>query len=162
MEDASKSKFSQNDEQLRGVVMEEKERLNRGADGKAGILNRLRRGLFVALGTFFVGLGGLGIFLPLLPTTPFLLLATACYCRGSKRLNDWLLGNRWFGGFIRNYREGRGISVRGKIFALALLWAMISYTAFFAVEILIIQVILFIIAIAVSIHITTLPTQRPT
>ena len=69
----------------------------------------------ITTGTFFVGLGIIGIFLPLLPTTPFLLLAAACYARSSKRFYNWLLNNKWFGNYIKNYRERKGIPLQIKI-----------------------------------------------
>lgn len=90
----------------------------------------LARGLLVVGGTFSVGLGVLGIFLPLLPTTPFLLLAAACYVRSSPRLYHWLLHNSWTGDYIRNYREGRGMPRRAKVTALGLLWATLLVSAY--------------------------------
>jgi len=130
--------------------------------GNSALLDSLRRGFFIMAGSISLGIGAIGIFLPLLPTTPFILLAAACYCKGSKSLNEWLLNNRLFGSFIRNYMERKGISVRSKIFAISFLWATISYTALFAVNLFIAQIILFIIAVAVSTHIITLPTYRKT
>ena len=66
--------------------------------------------ILISVGSLSVLLGILGIFLPLLPTTPFLLLAALCYSRSSERFYQWLVTNRWFGEYIRNYREGRGIT----------------------------------------------------
>ncbi len=77
--------------------------------------------LFVGLGTLFVLLGLLGVFLPLLPTTPFLLLAAACYARGSRRIFDWLLNHRRFGPLIREWREHRSMPYRAKRTALLLI-----------------------------------------
>ena len=73
-------------------------------------------------GVLAVAIGILGIFLPLLPTTPFLLLASACFARGSKRLHRWLLSHRVFGEYLRNFEEGRGIPRKAKIVATVLLW----------------------------------------
>lgn len=64
----------------------------------------------------------LGIFLPLLPTTPFLLLASACFARGSARLHGWLLSHRVFGEYLRNFEAGRGIPLKAKVVATVLLW----------------------------------------
>jgi uncharacterized membrane protein YbaN (DUF454 family) len=124
--------------------------------------SRFKRGLFVVAGTIFLGLGSLGIFLPILPTTPFLLLATACYYKGSKRMHNWMMNNKWFGKYVRNYMEGKGISLRTKLFTIIFLWATIAVSAFFLVNILIVQIVLLIIAIVVSIHIITLPTFKKT
>lgn len=77
--------------------------------------------LFAGLGTLFVLLGFLGIFLPVLPTTPFLLLAAACYARASRRIFGWLLGHRRFGPLIREWREHRSMPYRAKRTALLLI-----------------------------------------
>lgn len=123
-------------------------------------LDSLKRGLFIATGTICLGLGVVGIILPVLPTTPFLLLSAACYVRGSERMYRWLLNNKWFGKYIRNYREGKGIPLRGKVSALLLLWIAISCSALLLVKITIVQIILFAIAVGVSIYIIRLPTFR--
>jgi uncharacterized membrane protein YbaN (DUF454 family) len=121
---------------------------------------KLVRAFFFAAGTVCLVLGAVGIVLPVLPTTPFLLLALACYCRSSERMTHWMLNNRYFGKYIRNYREGKGIPLKTKLFALAVLWAAIVYSAFFVIPILIAQIILFAIATAVTIHLVRLPTYR--
>ena len=119
--------------------------------------SRLKKGLFVVAGTISLGLGFAGILLPVLPTTPFLLLSAACYYKGSERLHRWMLNNRLFGDYLRNYKEGKGIQPRTKIFTLILLWSVISFSALFMLNNVIIQIILFAIAISVSIHVITLP-----
>ncbi|CAN7215893.1 YbaN family protein [Massilia sp. LjRoot122] len=73
-------------------------------------------------GALAVLLGILGIFLPLLPTTPFLLLASWCFARGSDRLHRWLLSHRVFGEYLRNFEAGRGIPLKAKIVATVMLW----------------------------------------
>lgn len=117
--------------------------------------------LLIILGTLFVVLGVIGVFLPVLPTTPFLLLAAACYARGSQKFYDWLLNNRWFGTYIRNYREGKGATLGHKISALVLLWGTIGYSAIFMVSLWWVRLILFIIASAVTFHLAKMPTYRP-
>ncbi len=122
---------------------------------------RAVRALFMVAGTICLSLGAVGIFLPILPTTPFLLLAAACYMRSSERMHKWLLNNRWFGEYIKNYQAGRGIPMKTKIVALAVLWAAIIYSTVFVVdEILIAQVALLAIAMGVSVHLIRLPTFR--
>jgi uncharacterized membrane protein YbaN (DUF454 family) len=79
------------------------------------------RVVFAALGTAFVLLGTLGLFLPVLPTTPFLLLAAACYARSSRRVFNWLLGHPRFGPLIREWREHRSMPYRAKRTALLLI-----------------------------------------
>jgi uncharacterized membrane protein YbaN (DUF454 family) len=122
---------------------------------------RVVRVLLLFAGTLSLTLGAIGIFLPILPTTPFLLLAAACYLRSSERMHKWLLGNRWFGEYIRNYQEGRGIPLKTKMAAVTFLWITIIYSAFFVLdEILIAQVALLLIALAVSVHLIRLPTLK--
>lgn len=122
---------------------------------------RVVRVLLLIAGTLSLMLGAIGIVLPILPTTPFLLLAAACYLRSSERMHKWLLSNRWFGEYIRNYQEGRGIPLKTKMAALTVLWITIIYSAFFALdEILLAQVALLLIALGVSVHLIRLPTLK--
>ena len=113
----------------------------------------MKRPLFIILGTLFLGIGIIGIFVPVLPTTPFLLLATFFYTRSSERFNNWLLNNRVLGAYIRHYIDGRGISLRVKLFSLVLLWVTISFTVAFAINELAVKIILVLVAIGVSMHI---------
>ncbi len=78
-------------------------------------LPRWKRYLLTAGGVASLGLGALGVVLPLLPTTPFLLLAAACFFQSSDRLYDWLMRHRWFGPYIRNHREHRAITLGAKV-----------------------------------------------
>ena len=129
-------------------------------DPKRSEPSKLKKGFFVVAGSIFLALGCIGMALPILPTTPFLLLSAACYYKGSERMHRWILNNRWFGSYIRNYKEGKGLSLKAKGFTLALLWILISYSALFIVNVLTIQAILFAIAVGVSLHIVTLPTFK--
>lgn len=119
------------------------------------------RALLIAAGTVSLCLGAIGIFVPVLPTTPFLLLAAACYMRSSERLHKWLINNRWFGEYIKNYQAGRGIPMRTKIVALTVLWGTIMFSAFFVfTEVLLVQIILLCVAAGVSVHLIRLPTFK--
>ncbi len=100
---------------------------------------RLLKILLVACGSLAVALGVIGIFVPLMPTTVFLLLAAACYARSSDRLYRRLVGSRWLGGYIRSSREGGGMTRRQKAFTLALLWIGIAASAIWSVEGLVAQ-----------------------
>ena len=93
-------------------------------------MNSAKKALLVAAGSLCVALAVLGVFLPLLPTTPFLLLASACYVRSSERLHGWLMGNRVLGGYIRNFKERRGIPLRAKFTTVALLWLPLLYSVY--------------------------------
>jgi uncharacterized membrane protein YbaN (DUF454 family) len=125
-------------------------------------MNNIKRVSLIGCGSLSVVLGVLGMLLPLLPTTPFLLLAAVCYARSSKRFYDWLLANRWCGEYIRNYREGRGIPRRQKALTILLLWLTIGSTAVFAVPLWWVRLVLLGIAVAVTIHLIRLKTFRPT
>ena len=120
----------------------------------------LPRLLLIGAGTICVALGVLGIFVPVLPTTPFLLLAGVCYARSSPRLLHWLHHNRWFGRYIRNYREGRGIPLREKILTLAALWLTIGISIAFFVPLLWVKALLALIAAGVTIHLLRVKTFR--
>ena len=122
--------------------------------------NQLFKWMLITAGIIFVGLGILGIFLPILPTTPFLLLASACFARSSKKFYDWLLNNKLFGNYIKNYHEGRGVPLKFKIFTISLLWITILFSIYYVVDNFWVEVILFIIAISVTIHIITIKTYK--
>jgi uncharacterized protein len=121
---------------------------------------KLTKGLLIVAGSISVGLGILGIILPLLPTTPFLLLAAACYIRSSERLYNWLVYHRIFGKIIRDYLQNKTISVRVKISSLTLMWLAIGYSAIFVVSILWVSILLFAIAIGVTIHILSFKSGK--
>jgi uncharacterized membrane protein YbaN (DUF454 family) len=120
----------------------------------------LWRALLIAGGTLCVGLGVLGIFLPLLPTTVFLLLAAACYARSSERFYLKLINNPVLGAYIRNSREGRGMRRRDKAVTLALLWIGIGATMIWTVEAIWLRLLLFGIAGGVTIHVVKIPAWR--
>jgi len=126
---------------------------------KNKVYDKLIRSILIIAGTFFVGLGVIGIFVPLLPTTPFLLLAAACYARSSKRFYNWLLNNKWFGNYIKNYREGKGVPLKVKILTISILWATIIISCAI-VSNLLVWIILVLIAIGVTIHVLTIRTFK--
>lgn len=116
--------------------------------------------LLTIAGTCFLGLGAVGVLVPVLPTTPFLLLAAACYARSSTRFYGWLLSNRWCGKYIKSYREEKAIPFRAKVTALALLWLTIGFSVAFVVSALALRLILAAIAVAVSVHIMSIRTLK--
>jgi hypothetical protein len=120
----------------------------------------LRKAILIVTGSFFVGLGVLGIFLPLLPATPFFLLAAACYVRSSQRFYDWLLNNRMIGGYIKDYRERGGMRLKVKIWAIALLWASILYTTIFVTESILAKTVMVTIAVCTSAYILSIKTVK--
>jgi uncharacterized membrane protein YbaN (DUF454 family) len=121
---------------------------------------RTGRVLWNAAGTVFLALGIVGIPVPILPTTPFLLLAAACYLRGSSRMHTWLLTNRYFGNYLNDYRLGRGMPVKVKAATLALLWTFIGASMLIAVSDTVVRIILLAVATGVTVHILTIRTKR--
>ena len=109
------------------------------------------------LGTFFLLLGILGAILPLLPATPFLLLASACYVRGSERLHNKLMSNKYLGPYITNIRDRRGMPMRAKVITLVLLWASLIISAF-RVHLVVIRPVLLVVGIGVTILILKFKT----
>jgi len=124
------------------------------------LTSNLSRWVLIIVGSFFAGLGILGIFLPLLPTTPFLLLAAACYIRSSERLYNWLMNNKWIGRYIKNYIEGKGIPLKSKVLSISALWITIGYSVFFVVNFFPVRVILILIAIGVTMHLLSIRTLK--
>ncbi|MEA1911843.1 MAG: YbaN family protein [Spirochaetota bacterium] len=116
-------------------------------------LNKYIRVVFIILGTISVVLGLIGIILPLLPTTPFLLLGASIYAKSSDKFYNWLTRNRLFGSYIKNYREGKGIPLKVKVSAISFLWITILITAIFFVPVLAVKILLIVIAIIVTFHI---------
>ena len=94
-------------------------------------MKQVMKVLLIVIGSVSLVLGVLGIILPLVPTTPFLLLTAACYVRSSDRLYNWLMTNKWFGSYIRNYKAGRGIPLKAKISVLVMIWFSFLFSAFY-------------------------------
>lgn len=122
--------------------------------------NRFLRWILVTAGTILVGIGILGMFLPLLPTTIFFILAAYCYARSSERFYHWLHHNKFFGKYLRNYRKGNGMTLSSKIFSISLLWIAILYSAFSAADKIFVKILLLAIAVGVSWHIIAIKTAK--
>ena len=120
----------------------------------------VKRRILIGAGTLSTGLGIIGVFVPILPTTPFLLLAAACYMRSSERFYQWLIDNRIFGAYVRNYIEGRGMPIKIKISTILLLWLTIGVTIAFAVENIVVRIVLICIAIGVTAHVALIKKRK--
>ena len=107
--------------------------------------NPIIKVLWVIAGSVFVVLGAFGVILPGLPTTPFLILAAACYIRSSQRLYDWLIANKTFGPYLRDYREGKGIPKRAKKIALVMMTIFVGYAVLFALDDLFVRSVVLIL-----------------
>ena len=123
--------------------------------------SRLLRWTLRIAGVLSVALGVLGILVPLLPTTPFLLLAAGCFVRSSPKLYAWLMNHKWFGSYIRHYRVYKAIPLRAKIVVLALLWGTIGYAAIGVAKVWWLRTLLVAIAAAVTAHVLRLKTLTP-
>lgn len=123
---------------------------------------RLRRGLLLVAGVMAVGLGVLGVIVPMLPTTPFILLAAACFLRSSDRMYRWLLANPVFGEHLRRYRAGEGLPLASKVATVVLLWATLALSALVAVppRLWWVRVILAAVGIGVTIHLLRIKTRK--
>ncbi len=122
--------------------------------------NVLIRYLLIATGALSLALGTVGIFLPVLPTTPFFLLSAAVWARSSPRFHAWLLGTRFPGSYIKSYRDGLGITIVAKITTLFFLWTTILLSALVFVDFLPVRIGLILIACAVTIHIALIRTKK--
>jgi len=118
----------------------------------------LRKYVLLACGWLSFGLGIVGMFLPILPTAPFILLAAACFMRSSESLHRWLVEHPTFGIHIKDYLDGRGLRRRSKVVALLTLWASVSVSVLLLVPLLAIDIAIVVIAAAVTVYILRLPT----
>ena len=121
----------------------------------------IKKGILIFVGTVCVGLGVLGMFLPLMPTTVFLLLAAYCYSRSSERFHNWLMNNRFLGKYISSYKSGKGISVRQKISTIAVLWLSIGVSIWLLAASFWPTLLLLAVAIGVTTHLLWIKTYRP-
>ena len=124
--------------------------------------SRWVRGALIAAGFACVALGVIGIFVPLLPTTPFMLLAAACFARGSRRFHDWLLANRTFGPLIHEWRRHRSIPRRTKFAAIALMAATLAVSIAFFVQPAWLKIALALLGLALGIWMYRIPSRPVT
>ena len=108
------------------------------------------------LGGIFIVVGVAGIFIPLLPTTPFLLIAAYCLNRGSDRMKRWFDNNKTINMYIRNYREKKGMPFRAKMNSIFILWVTIGISIYL-IENIYIRILLGIVLISVTVHIIMIP-----
>ena len=117
--------------------------------------------ILAILGSLSFALAVAGIFLPLLPTTPLLLLAAWCFVHSSPRLYEWLMQHPKFGPYIRNFRENRAIPLHVKVVSITLIWLTIGFCIFAVVdEYLWAQIVMFALAAAISWHILSYKTLK--
>jgi len=133
---------------------------------KPGSVNNLiksdvLRWLLICCGWLAIAGGVVGIFLPLVPTVPFLLLAAACFARSSERFHAWLVEHRHLGPLVRDYLNGGGIPLRAKRMAIGMVWVTMPTSTFLFVPVMWIKIVLMGIAIGITVYLLSLPTIPP-
>ncbi len=116
--------------------------------------------LFIIVGSISLALGVIGIFLPLLPTTPFLLLTATLYVRSSEKLYQWLIHQKHLGTYIRNFREHKAIPLRAKIISVSMVWITLTYCSLTVSEQIWIKIAFLLLASAISWHILSYKTLK--
>lgn len=120
----------------------------------------IRRYFYFYSGILLVIIGAVGIFLPILPTTIFLILASACFIKSSPKAHQWLKNHKLFGQYIRTYEENSGLTIKSKIFNILFLWIMISISIIFFTSKISTKIVLLVIAIGVTIHLLLIKTKK--
>lgn len=120
----------------------------------------ISRPVWNVAGVIFVSIGVIGIFVPLLPTTVFLLIAAACFNKGSEKFHHWLINNKLLGPYIANYKQNKGIPLSTKIRTIVLLWVTLSISAYI-VDRIHVTIILLAVAIGVTVFLATRKTFKP-
>lgn len=122
---------------------------------------RMGKGILIVAGSICLCLGIIGIILPLLPTTPFLLLSAYCYGKSSERLHSWLLNNRIFGEYIKQFKNGQGVPLRVRITIIFMIWMSMVYSLFF-IPFLIVKILFIILGISISAFLLLHSMFKPT
>ncbi|ESU33808.1 hypothetical protein G3A_04350 [Bacillus sp. 17376] len=121
-------------------------------------MNIAVKALLITIGTLSITLGVIGIVIPLLPTTPLILLGAACYVKASDELYQKLIKNKWLGGYIKDFREKNGITYKNKVLSLSLMWISILGTILFFEINFWLAAVLIVIAVTVSAYILSFNT----
>ena len=131
-----KNKINRSQPQYREIVISEEEvRLELKK-------NKIVRALYMTGGTISLALGIIGIFVPGLPTTPFVLLSAALYAKSSEKLYNWLLENKFLGPRIKNYQRQKGVTLKGKYRIIALMLSMVLISSLLILKILVLKIII--------------------
>ena len=123
-------------------------------------MGETRRIIYIILGSFFLILGAVGIFIPLLPTTPFWLLTCWLYLRSSDKLYNRAMSNRYFGSYVRNFLVDKAIPLRSKIISVSIMWLSAILTSLYLIEYLWVKILLILISAGVTWHILSFPTKK--
>jgi len=121
----------------------------------------MRKIVFITIGIISIVLGIIGIFVPGLPTTPFLLLSSWLFYKSSKRLHDALHRSKWLGKYIRRYESKQGVTLLSKLLSIGCMWTMINLSAFYAFENWHMRIVLFALGIVGTVSIlVVVPTKK--
>jgi uncharacterized membrane protein YbaN (DUF454 family) len=120
----------------------------------------LKRAFFFSLGVTLFGVGAAGVIIPVLPTTPFVLASFFCFGKSSKKAENWISNNRYFGSYIENYKTKQGVPVDIKLKSIAFLWLMLILSCIFFFNQFYIFLLLIIVGITVTAHILRLKTKK--
>lgn len=123
------------------------------------VKNRALRGILMVLGWLFVGLAFVGVFIPVLPTTGPVLLAAFLFSKSSERFDEWLVTNRFFGSIVRDWREGRGFTVRAKVVAVVAIFASFAITTIWFLNGFYVRAAMWVLAALISLYVVTRPTK---
>ncbi|MCM3575105.1 YbaN family protein [Mesobacillus subterraneus] len=121
-------------------------------------MNIAVKALLIFIGTLSITLGVIGIVVPLLPTTPLILLGAACYVKASEELYQKLIRNKWLGSYIKDFREKNGITLKNKVLSLSMMWISILGTILFFEVNFWLAAVLIVIAVTVSAYILSFDT----
>ena len=122
------------------------------------IENKFIKTILLICGFLSLFVAILGIFLPLIPTTPLVLLAAYFFSKSSDKIHSWLINNKLFGNYIKNYQAGKGIPLHSKITAIISMWVVLIISGVWATDLLFVRIILFIVGTGVTIHLVRMPT----
>lgn len=119
-----------------------------------------KRVFFFSLGTTLLGIGAIGIIIPVLPTTPLVLASFFCFGKSSKRFENWIANNRYFGSYIENYKTKKGIPLDVKLKSIGFLWVTLFISALFFSNYYYLPLFSIIVGTAVTVHILMLKTAN--
>jgi len=124
--------------------------------------NKVTRILWLISGCISAMFGLVGIIIPGLPTTVFMLIAAACFYRSSQRFYDWVINHQLFGHHVKNFREGNGMSIKAKIMVFLVMWIFIVFAIVFGIPDYLIwaKILTVLAALAGTAYIFSLPTMR--
>ena len=124
------------------------------------VTGSVKKGVYFIIGSLSLAAGFIGVFLPVIPTTPFVLLSAWCFFRSSDKIYKWVISNKKFGPTIENYQEGRGITKNTKIRAVVMMWLTITLSIYFYINNIYLIALLYLIATGVTIYLYKLPTLQ--